>query len=169
MSGVGPLWFSIGFICIQYQYFFPLVAHLGGSVWVWIKSNLFCEVHWGPNSFYDHMAGQNEFDPQWTYIDCSLFKPPNSKLSKHGRCCMQNNQLLTKSHDELWITLLCSYCTVFETIEPCFPCFLLLSGSDSNFISIIDDGSFVFAVHQCHLGVLGSLPFKSNPEIPATR
>ena len=45
--------------------------------------------------------------PHWTNIECSLFKPPHNlqhmhiKLTKHGRFCKQNNQIPTKSHDEL--------------------------------------------------------------------
>ena len=45
--------------------------------------------------------------PSMTDIECSLFKPPHSlqhmhpKLTKHGRFSKQNNQLPTKSHDEL--------------------------------------------------------------------
>jgi hypothetical protein len=44
--------------------------------------------------------------------ECSLIKPPDylqalhQKLTEHGRHCMQNNQLPTKSHAELAITLL---------------------------------------------------------------
>ena len=40
-------------------------------------------------------------------INCSLPKPPHylqactKYVQKHGRCCMQNNQLSTKGHDEL--------------------------------------------------------------------
>ena len=50
---------------------------------------------------------QNEFDPQWMDIECYWFKPPHDlqhmhlKLTKHGRFCKQNNQLPTKTHDEL--------------------------------------------------------------------
>ena len=49
----------------------------------------------------------NEFDPQWTDLECSLFKPPHDlqrmhlKVTKHGRFCKQKNQLPTKTHDEL--------------------------------------------------------------------
>ena len=47
----------------------------------------------------------NEFDPQWTDIECYWFKPPHDlqhmhlKLTKHGKFCKQNNQLPTKSHE----------------------------------------------------------------------
>jgi hypothetical protein len=54
------------------------------------------------------LACQNEFDPPWTDIECSMFKPPHAlpprmhqKLTKHGRFCKQNNQLPTRSHVEL--------------------------------------------------------------------
>ena len=48
-----------------------------------------------------------EFDPQWIDSECSLFKRPHDlqhmhlMLTKHGRFCKQNNQLLIKRHDEL--------------------------------------------------------------------
>ena len=52
------------------------------------------------------LACQNEFVPQWTDIGSSLCKPSHSlpahhKITEHGRCCMQNYQLLTKSHLDL--------------------------------------------------------------------
>ena len=64
-------------------------------------------VHWGSNSFWHATRCQNEYDPQWTDIECSLFKPPHDlqhihhDYTKHGRFCKQNNQLPFKSHDEL--------------------------------------------------------------------
>ena len=56
----------------------------------------------GPNSFYHLLACQNEFDPQCTGIEYSLFSSSMHKeLTKHGRSCMQNNQVLIKSHPEI--------------------------------------------------------------------
>ena len=62
-------------------------------------------VHWGPNSLYQLLVCQIEFifDPIWTDLECSLLKPPSihQKLGNFGICCMQNNQLLTKSQSEI--------------------------------------------------------------------
>ena len=74
---------------------------LGGGVWSWMKSNLFWFIE-----------GQTHFSTSWhakmrlTINDLlwkrSLFKPPHyhhsctKKLTKHGRCCVQKKQLLTK-------------------------------------------------------------------------
>ena len=42
--GVGPLWFFIGCFACNTQNLFPLLVHIGGSVWIWMKSNLFLLV-----------------------------------------------------------------------------------------------------------------------------
>ena len=61
----------------------------------------------GQTHFSTYWVCQNEFDPQWADIECFLLKPPHDlqtctkNLPKHERCCKQNNQLPTKSHDEL--------------------------------------------------------------------
>ena len=91
------------------MFFNWLILHLwcmfGGSVWLWIKSNLFRLIE-----------GQTHFSTSWhatvslttndwyTMIFVKIFTQPPSihpKFTEHGRCCMQNNEPLTKSHVEL--------------------------------------------------------------------
>ena len=96
---------------------FPLVAlhtlwavshHLwctvGGSVWIWMLSNLF-----------QFIEGQIHFSTTWTKISWSWMNqyrlffvqtftlPPSThqKFTRKGSCWMAINQLLTKSHVEL--------------------------------------------------------------------
>ena len=55
---------------------FPVVVH----AWRWCL-NLNGEepilVYWGSNTFEYLLACQNMFDPNWTNIECSAFKPPH--------------------------------------------------------------------------------------------
>lgn len=55
--------------------FFPLVYGTCSEVvlWIWIKSNIFLEVHTGPNSLSTSWACQYGFDSQWTAIEFSAF------------------------------------------------------------------------------------------------
>ena len=89
---------------------FPLVfAMLRGCLQVWMKSNLFRFIKDRTTfNFSASLHAMMSFDCQWTDIECSSFKSPHylppstyRKLTEHGRCCMQNNQLLTKSPAEL--------------------------------------------------------------------
>ena len=62
-------------------------------------------IHWGPISFYLHLLGYQS-KPIWNVLCPNLHSPHylqacTKKLTKHGRCCMQNNQLPTKSHVEV--------------------------------------------------------------------
>ena len=54
------------------------------------------------------LISQNELDPQYTnqyrmfFVQTStLPSSMHQKLAKHGMCCMQNNQLPTKTHVEV--------------------------------------------------------------------
>ena len=81
---------------------FHLCCMLGGGIWV--KSNLF-----------QFIEGETHCSTSWhaktslTHTECSSFKPPHDflqacrhwGLTKDGRSCMQNNQLLTKNHVDL--------------------------------------------------------------------
>ena len=50
-----------------------------------------------------HFPYQMSYNPQWTDIESSPFKPPHwlQVYTKHGNLCMQNNQLPTKTLVEL--------------------------------------------------------------------
>ena len=73
--GVGNLWFSVGFFLHTISIIsFHLWCMLKGSVWIWMKEQPVL-VHWGQTHF--STSWQNEFDLQWTNIECSLFKPPH--------------------------------------------------------------------------------------------
>ena len=81
---VGPLRFSISFFAYNISNFFPIVVHA--------KKHL--------------LECQNEVNPQWININCSLLKRPHhfqactGKLIEERRCHMQNNELQTKSYVE---------------------------------------------------------------------
>ena len=79
--GVGPLWNSVGCFELNINVLFPFVVHSHRY-----NLNLNEEqpilVRWGPNSFEHHLACQNELDPEWTTIECSL--PKLHTTSKHA-------------------------------------------------------------------------------------
>ena len=69
----------------------------GGDVWIWLKSNLFRFIE-----------GQTHFSilsDQYRMFFCLILhttlKHTVRRLTKHGRCCGQNNQLWTKRLVEL--------------------------------------------------------------------
>lgn len=47
---------------------------LGDSVWIWMGSNLFGSSR--AKLILAPLDMSNEFDPQWTHRECSLFKHP---------------------------------------------------------------------------------------------
>ena len=83
---------------------FHLWCMLGSSV-LNLDEEQPISVNWGPNSSSHVLACQN--DPQWTNMEYYLFNPPyylqscTQKITQHWMCCMQNNQLPTKSHVKL--------------------------------------------------------------------
>ena len=89
--------------CTQWKYVLPLVVHAEGSVW-------FDE---GQSRFIEAKLKVASLDmPKWVspsmnwyrtfFIQTSTLSPSmHRKLTKHGRSCMQNNHLPTKSFVEL--------------------------------------------------------------------
>ena len=85
--------------CIQCQLFLSTMwCILRGSIWIWTKSNLFWFIE-----------GQTHFSTSWDgnvsltfrkryrmFIIQTYTLPPSMhrNLTAHGRCCMQNNQLI---------------------------------------------------------------------------
>ena len=77
------------------------------ELWVWMKSNIFWFIE--GQIFQYLLACQNDFDSQWTDVECSLFK--SCKLSASIRWKLwiafvwavsyANDQLLTKIHVEV--------------------------------------------------------------------
>ena len=71
-----------------------------------MQNFLYCFMEGQTHTRIPRARYQNEFDPQWTDIESSLFKPLHRpsmppRLTKHGNFCMQNNQLGTKILVEL--------------------------------------------------------------------
>ena len=60
----------------------------GGSVWDRMKSKLFHEFHWGPHLIWS--PSMNRY--RMFLVQSSLPSSMHQKLTKHGKCCMQNNQ-----------------------------------------------------------------------------
>jgi hypothetical protein len=85
-----------------YSVSFHLRWMLGGSVWNWMKSNLlqFIEGHkliWAPLGML-RWVWPSMYQYRMFFIQIQTLPPSmHSRFSEHGRCCMQNNQLLTKS------------------------------------------------------------------------
>ena len=97
LSGVGPLWFSIG--CFAYstnKFLSTCDSACLEEVLKFGEESI--SVHWKTH-FWHLLACQNEIgnEPiQNVFIQTSTLLPSmQSKITKHGRCCMQNNQLLT--------------------------------------------------------------------------
>ena len=94
------------FICLSTNVPVTIPLNPFGFSYNWVEEPICC-VHFPNIQFSQQMSCKTEFDPQWTDKECSLFKPLHDlqdmhlKLTKHGRFCKQNNQLPTKSHDEL--------------------------------------------------------------------
>ena len=122
--GSWPLWHTVGCLAYSIKNFFPLAFHLwcmlGGSIWIWIKSNLFWFIE-----------DQTQFSTYWhAKLNLTLNEPlfnvlcPNHHTtSKHAPLThlpwkvllYEINQLPTKSHVELEISLLARQLVT----EPC--------------------------------------------------
>ena len=85
---------------------YHLWCMLRDSVWIWMKSNLFL-VHWGPNSLgalgirkwlWPSMIRYGMF---FIWTSTLTTSKHALKHAEHGRCCIHNNQLLTRSRIEL--------------------------------------------------------------------
>jgi hypothetical protein len=85
--------------CMQYRSLLSTCdgACLEGSVWIWMKSNLFWIIE-GQTPFKHLLPCQNKFDPQCTDVECSSIKPPyhlqthtKDLLNMEGVVCKTTN------------------------------------------------------------------------------
>ena len=139
--GVGPLWFPIANALSIIS--FHLSCMLGGSVRIKWRAPYFGALK--AKLILAPLGMPNEFDSQWInfrmfYVQTSTLPPGmHCKLTKHGSCCMQNNQLPTKYM--LWyrITL---------KVEPTSVCSLVSSGCSPCTCCKIFDGRSQ-TIHVC--------------------
>ena len=120
---------------------------LGGSVWIWIKSNFFGSLGvklilapLGMPNWVGPSMNQNEF-----FVQTSTLPPRmHLKLTECRRYCMPFNKLRTKSHFELQVLCSLHNCDIVTTLEV-----LDELNGQSKFIWIVRSRFYLLEIQLC--------------------
>ena len=104
--------------CVQINNSFHLWCMLRGSVWIWMKSNLFRLIE-GQLHFRTFLACQDDFDPLWR-IQHRIFLFQTSTLppSMHRKNLLNMEDIVCKTTNSRWVheyVLLYMFCTIWPS------------------------------------------------------